>query len=74
MTKREKELLDKGYRFSGNYSRDKEHMKSVAAEYREKGFYATVVNDGSVRVMSRGRGMKWSGGGYSVYIKEKGNK
>lgn len=71
MTKREKELLDKGYEFSGNYSKDKEVMKSVADGYRKKGYYATVVNSGSTRVISRGRGMKWSGGGYNVYIKKK---
>ena len=43
-----------------------------AAEIRkEKNCYARVIACGSHRVISRGRGTKWAGGGYSIMIKEK---
>jgi hypothetical protein len=71
-TQLERELYSKGYKQTGEYSKYKEEMVERAAEIRkEKNVYARVIACGSHRVISRGRGTKWAGGGYSIMIKEK---
>lgn len=66
-TKRERVLDSSGYHFTGQYAsgrEGKEAMKAAAAEWRKKGFFATVVH----RVY---QGRVISTDGYSVYTKPK---
>ena len=42
----------------------------LAKVFRKKGYRALVAKDPASRVMSRGRGMKWAGGGWAVMYRE----
>jgi hypothetical protein len=62
---KENRLRDAGYVFSGFYtSESKDLAKQKAAEYRAKGYYATVLT-------KTYQGRVYNTVGYSVYIKER---
>ena len=43
MTTQEDNLIEKGYKYTGVYSHDKEEVKQRAKEERKKGNFAQVV-------------------------------
>jgi len=65
-TKLERHLQEKGYVF-GHYTNDKAQAKAKAAEFRAKGYFATVSAKTYV-------GRVYNTEGYTVYIKPKANK
>ncbi len=58
------QALNKGYKFSGIYSKNKEEVKLRAKEEREKGLRACVITK-----IYKGR--IYNTTGYSVYVKDK---
>lgn len=66
----ERQAREKGYEFTGAYSRDKEEMKARAKRERDEGNKAVVVNVPPNRLSRGHRGM-----GYAVYrIESEKNK
>jgi len=62
----EKQAQQKGYRFTGDYERDKESLKERANEYKKQG-YKVVICAVPDSPLSRGV----VGVGYSIYAEEK---
>ena len=62
---KEKQAIEKGYRFSGVYSHDKEEVKNRIAEEKVKGNKAVLVNKPPSRYSRGHHGM-----GYSMYVIE----
>lgn len=61
---RERKLRERGYRFTGIYSEDRQEAKRRAAELRKKGKLACVLH----KVY---QGRVTASDGYSVYAREK---
>ena len=66
-TQKERDLVAKGYKFSGVYTRDLGEAKARANEYRLNGYFATVSTKSY-------EGRIYNTIGHSVYIKEKVEK
>lgn len=61
---KETQLEEKGYKFSGVYTRDKTEAKQRAEKFRAEGKRATVVH------IFPSRYSRFGSDGYSVYVKE----
>ena len=65
MTQKERNLISKGYQFSGVYTRDLDEAKERAKKFREEGYYAQVVTKSY-------EGRIYNTTGHSVFTKKRG--
>ena len=63
---RENQAEQKGYRFTGDYGRDKDDMKERAKGYKAKGYKVVVCDVPDSKLSIGGRGT-----GYSIYAEQK---
>jgi len=63
---KEKQALEKGYRFTGDYERNREEIKKQATEYKANGYKVVIVEEPDSKLSSGGCGI-----GYSIYAEQK---
>jgi len=62
----EKQAQQKGYRFTGDYERDKEELKERAQEYKKQGYKIIICTVPDSPLSRSGVGV-----GYSIYAESK---
>ena len=63
---KENQAMEKGYRYTGSYERNKDTIKEQAKEYKAKGYKVVICNVPDSKLSRGGGGM-----GYSIYAEPK---